>query len=896
MKNLLIIIILTFGYIGLFAQVEDENIKDVLQEKGITEEQFQEELKKRGMTEEQAIQEAKNQGIDKNTFQNEEKNPLEPLKKLEEEKVEAESEKAKAEAEKIKAEAEVIKAEANEGEEDELPIRKLPKEEIYGQDIFRNKTLKLFEPIGDFRAPDDYIIGEGDEFSITIWGRAEYSNILAVNKEGYIKDQYLPRVYVKGMTYRSAVDAVKSNISKVYNMKDSYLEIVLSYSRQITVGIYGNIFDPGSYSVSALNTAMNALVAAGGPNQTGSVRSIKIMRSGGTDKILDVYKYMENPGIADNLYLQDNDVIYVPAAGKVVRIQGAIKRPMNYELIGSEGVLELVKHAGGLRPNAYKNNIQIERYTNDRQVLVDIDLNDLLSKNKKFLLLDGDVVNIPMVKESYDNYVVADGAVEQAGKFELVSGMRLKDLILKSGLAEDARVDKVYVLRKQEDLTNRYIRLNLKDVLENRNSSDNILLRPRDKIQIFSKSQFVDEFTVSISGEVRKPGGLDYDNNVRISDLLYFAGGIKPSASEIALVKSIELDNSTSYQRINLGNVMNDIDSDDNILMEPKDELIVYPKSKFSDDFSVEIFGAVREPGLYPYNPNMTLNDVIFISGGLRAQAANSRVEVSRVIKDNVEQTTVVVATLNVDKDLVLSSKSGFKLEPYDQIFIRNAPGFELQRNIVLKGEVQYPGVYSLTDKNERILSVIERAGGLTESAFKQGATLRRVEDETGFVLLDLEEVVNDPNSKFNYVLKEQDVITVPKIKDLVTLAGAIKFPGIDSLKKLNVPYHKNKNAKFYINKYGAGVDRKEKKGRKRLVFVEYPNGYTKRVKRYVGVKVYPKVEKGSKITVHRKKQKPEKRQQEKKETDWAKVVSTSIAQVTAVLTLIILIDRAFAK
>ena len=182
MKNLLIIIILTFGSIGLFAQVEDGNIKDVLQQQGITDEQFQEELRKRGMTEEQAIQQAKDQGIDKSTIPQGD-NPLEPLRQVEKEKVEADAEKTKAEAEILKAEAEIIKEVVSDGEE-ELPIRNLPQEDIYGQNIFRNKTLKLFEPIGDFRAPDDYIIGEGDEFSITIWGRAEYSNILPVNKEG----------------------------------------------------------------------------------------------------------------------------------------------------------------------------------------------------------------------------------------------------------------------------------------------------------------------------------------------------------------------------------------------------------------------------------------------------------------------------------------------------------------------------------------------------------------------------------------------------------------------------------------------------------------------------------------------------------------------------------------
>jgi len=903
MKNLAIVIILLFGFLPAYTQIQNEEVKDVLKQKGIPESTVEEELKKRGMTEEDAIKKAKDEGVTPEELlyprdvinenkQNQENEQGEDAEEDDDSKEDEDGEDGEEGEEGEEGEDKEEVEASEDGEDSENRI--WPEEAIYGQNIFRNKSLKLFEPSGNFKAPSNYLIGVGDEFSVTIWGQAQHSNVLKVNNEGYIKDQYVPRVYVKGLTYQKALAAIRSNMESAYNMKDSFMEIILSYSRQLTIGIYGNVFDPGSYSVSSLNTALNSLIAAGGPNQTGSVRRIKVMKPGGQDRILDVYKYLEKSGSVESIYLENNDVIFVPAAEKIVQIQGAIKRPMIYELLESESILDLIKYAGGLQANAYKNNIQILRYNNDRQVLVDINLNTFDRNREEFKLEDGDVVTVPEVTETFRNYVLTEGAVEQEGVFELKTSMRISDLISKSGLSIDARTDVVYLMRKQDDLTNRFIKINLDEVLANRNSIENIELRPQDKLKVFSKSDFIDEFSVSVVGHVRKPGQTEYDENLRISDLIYFSGGVKSTASEIALLKSSEFDRSISYKRININEVLANPESEDNVLVKPRDELIIYPKSRFLDDFNVSVFGAVREPGTYPYSPNMTLNDVLFVSGGLKEEAANSRVEVSRILKDNIEEATVVVATLQVDKDLVLTDKKGFKLEPYDQVFIRNAPGYELQRNITIEGEVQYPGVYPLVDRNEKILSVIERAGGVTPSAFKAGATLKREEDEIGYILLDLEQVMQNPTSKFNYVLKEKDVIVIPKVKDLVSISGAINFPGIDTIKRLNVPYHKNKNAIFYINKYAAGIDRKGKKGRKKLIYVTQPNGHTMATKSLLGIKVYPRVEEGADVKVYAKKRKPERINKEKEETDWAKVFATTLTQVSAVLTLIILFDRAF--
>ncbi|MEM7104412.1 MAG: SLBB domain-containing protein [Bacteroidota bacterium] len=875
-----------------FAQIEDPKIKEEIEKRGISEEEAKQQLDKHNLTEDQVKKELESRGLiapDRPAA-----TAAERLKKQEQERKEAEA-KALQDAKKVLPQPEVDEPKPV-GPSEEEPEPEEFSDLVYGQHFFKENSFTLIEPNDNFKAPDNYIVGAGDEFTVTAWGNVEFSSSYLVNKEGFIKPFQLPRIFLKGLTFKDAREAIISNFGNVMDLRSGFnqIEVTISYSRPITVGVYGEVVNPGSYSFAAMNSALNALGEASGPAPNGSVRLIKVLHSDQSEALIDLYKFLGNPEVKDNVFLQDNDIIFVPTAGKVVSIEGAVIRPYKYELLQNEGLLDLIRHSGGLKPEAYRNNIQIERFVDDRQVLLDVNLMDLLSTNSDYELLPGDKVNIYLVEEPFRNFVTAEGAVELSGKYELRDGMRLLDVIQKSGLKEDARLDQVYILRKADDLSNNYLRLNLNEAINNPDSDQNVVLRPLDKIRVASKSTFVTDYEVSVLGEVRNPGIFEFDENLQISDLLYFSGGPKLEAADVAILERTRPDNTTATFRVNISEILNDPNSADNLNLEPRDQLVVYPKSNFADQLTVEIFGAIRSPGPYNFFESMTLKDLLFLSGGLREEAANDRIEISRLQYEGEEKVSVVIATLAVEEDLSLSTQDEFLLQPRDQIFVRSLPEFEVQRNVEVIGEVLYPGVYPIVDKNERLLSLVERAGGISESAFPAGATLVRNEDSIGYILLDLDKVLKNPDSRFNYVLKDGDVINIPKTKDLVSITGAVKHPAITAQKNINVPYHKGKRARFYINKYGTGIDKK-RRGRKKLIFVEDPNGFVKKTKNYGVFKIYPKVEKGSLVSVQPKSRKEKKeRDEDRQKTDWGQVITNSVSSATAVLTLVVLINQAF--
>jgi hypothetical protein len=230
---------------------------------------------------------------------------------------------------------------------------------------------------------------------------------------------------------------------------------------------------------------------------------------------------------------------------------------------------------------------------------------------------------------------------------------------------------------------------------------------------------------------------------------------------------------------------------------------------------------------------------------------------------------------------------------------VRTAAEFELQRNVIISGEVRYPGQYTLIDKRERVLSLIQRAGGPTYAAFLEGAYMVRKEDNQGRILLNAQKVLEDPNSNYNYILHKGDSIFIPKMKDLVTIKGAVNYPPIDSgyIDKIAVPFHEGKNALFYVQNYGAGVSR-YKNGKKNLIYVTYPSGQIRKTKVFLGIfRKYPKVEKGSIVSVETKKRKKKEASASKGSNfDWQKFWATTMAQVSAALTLYLLMKTAFSR
>jgi protein involved in polysaccharide export with SLBB domain len=920
------------------------------------------------------------------------KETAEEIKQTIEEKVEDQIGKASQESvEEISEAVEEGKSieEAVAEEASELRQDQLPNSNIYGQQLFRNKTLKLYTKSEDALPPSTYVLGAGDELNISIWGISQADFNLEVQKDGYIYPTGLARVYLKGLTLDKAKEILGNRFSSYYQFSREQFEVNLKFVRTLNINIWGEAENIGSFNIPATNTAFNALVAAGGPSKIGSVRNIQLIRPSGTKKV-DIYKFMDDPMIQSDLYLENSDVIYIPISERLISIGGAVKRPMIYELIEGENLFQLIEYAGGLTANAYTEIIQIQRIQDNQRTIIDVNLQDLLDNQKDFELLNGDVVSLKTIPRPFQNFVEINGTVEFPGKFALEPGMRISDLLEKGILLPESRKDIAFLLRANEDGTANWERVSIENILNDSNSSQNLTLKPKDKLSVYSLERYADNATISITGAVRQPnefpydankkmsvedlvllgGGLElnatqtayirrinpsnrtqrdnikinifeaisnnqdtinnvllkpfdqlviyteesfsddykvstqgsvrnpgeygFDEELRISDLIYFSNGLKPDATNFGYIRRTDPASPEEYQYIrvdNLKEIVSNPNLAENINVEPQDVFQVYSKETYTDKANVTIGGAVRIPGEYRFDPTLKLKDILTMAGGLRLEASTSKIDIFRIVIETDQPTKTIVATLEVDENLNVINGGEIGLQPFDKIIVRTVPDFELQQMVQIQGEVNYPGSYALANKNEQLLDLVNRSGGLTTEAFPEGTTFTRAEDGIGVVIARLDKVLEKPNSRFNYILKAGDIITIPKSKDLVTinlkatLAAELYPDKLISDNKLSIAYLSGKRAKWYLNEYAAGIDRK-KRARKRFISVEFPNGELKRGNFLIS----PKVKSGSIISTGVKPQKVKepKPEKEKKSVDWDKALSQILAVTTVFATLTI--------
>lgn len=759
---------------------------------------------------------------------------------------------------------------------------------IYGQQIFRNKSIKTFSLAKDAKAPDTYIIGSGDELIVSIFGPSQFDRKFIVNSEGYITPDQMPKIFLRGVPYGKARDLVRSRFAQFYLFRPDQFSMSLSTARTITVNVFGELMNYGSYTMPANNTALNAIVAAGGPTDLGSVRNIQLVR-GKTAQRLDLYEFISNPGVLGDFNLQENDIVHVPVAERVVTIEGSVQRPYKYELLPGETIEKALNFAGGFTSDAYRGSVLVTRFSDNRQVVQDVELS---TAGKTFELRSGDIITVRKIKTRADDYVSIGGAVDLPGRYALGGAPRLTDLIERGVLRRDARRDIAFVLRINPDNTKRLFTVNLEQANANRQDNNtNPLLQPKDSIIIYSAARFSDNYKISITGAVRAPDTFAYNLGLRVTDLVNLAGGLKPEATNFGYVIRTNTENpkQKEYIRVELGQALANPNGAANIDIEPGDRLQVLAKSTYTDIAPVRVSGAVRKPGEFQYSPSLTIRDALTLAGGLRIDGSSNRIDVFRVkIEDNVPTRTLAV-TIAVDDSMKLTTGE-FPLQPYDQIVVRQVPDFKLQRVVNLEGEVTYPGFYALLDNNEPLSSLIERAGGLTPEAFAEGATLYRVEDKTGYIVTRLDQALNHKRSRYDLPMRDGDILTIPKSKSLVSInienTNAAKYYGDRFIAngKINVAYEPGKSAKWYINNHAAGL---RKDARWRYVTVEDPNGRITKTRRYGVGLGFPIPRKGATISVGMKEKKPEKVKDGKK-LDWDKTVSQILALAGTTATLII--------
>jgi protein involved in polysaccharide export with SLBB domain len=302
------------------------------------------------------------------------------------------------------------------------------------------------------------------------------------------------------------------------------------------------------------------------------------------------------------------------------------------------------------------------------------------------------------------------------------------------------------------------------------------------------------------------------------------------------------------------------------------------------------------------YTENMTLNDLLFYAGGLKKEAANSKIEISRIMeisKDSSDNVTfvpqrVVVKTITVDANLELDDVSkAFALAPMDKIYVRKLYGFDEQMNVTLKGEVKYPGIYPILSKDERVLDIIERAGGLTPYAFVANAKLTRPEDKLDKTIFQLKDAFGDPKSRANLILKNGDEINIPTVNQLVSIQGAIRYPKLDTTETINGKFVPGKSARWYIKHYAGGF---KKGANKKSTLVIYPNRQVDYTHSFIGIKNYPTVDiEGALITVEMKNKKPKPAKGPEAAINWNIILPSVIAALTSIastLTLIFVLKK----
>jgi len=773
----------------------------------------------------------------------------------------------------------------------------LPPAQIWGQHLFRGKSLTVFRTTNEVKPPDTYVLSTGDVLTISVFGASQFDSQFEIGKDGYIKPTNLPRIFLRGVRLGQARELLRSRFAQFYRFAPEQFAVSLATARSITVNIFGETQTYGSFSLSAINTAFNALAAAGGPSDIGSVRNIKVIR-GRDVKPLDVYAFMNNPAVQYDFFLEDNDIIHVPVAERVVGLKGAVRRPFRYELMGNENLTQLLDFAGGLTANAYREVVQVQRYVDDRQVLIDVNLKSLLQQKQDFVLINGDEVVVRSILSPIENTASVEGTVELPGAYSLTDTRRVSDLLKKGTLRRESRTDLAFLLRTNPDSTARLIQLNLNDILAAPGSAADLVLQPKDRLTVYATARYTDRSTVSIGGAVRNPIAaypFPLDSTLTLQRALLLAGGLRPDAGGRGLILRENPANpkDKTYVEVDLAAAFDRPASAANVVLQPFDQLEVLSLPAFADEATFQVGGAVRKPGIFPYGRNMSLRDALLLAGGLRLEAARNRVDIFRVqISDN-EPTRTVVATLTVDSTFASTGTTpgNFVILPFDEIVVRSAPEFELQRYVEVAGEVRYPGRYALVSDNETLADLLKRAGGLSPEAFTEGTSLYRTEGGKGYVVTDLSEALRSNNSPHNHILKENDRITVPKREDLVTIRtsnthaaevikGALLGNGL-----INVALTPGKKAGWYVREYAAGFDKKAKRSR---VTVEKPNGKISRTVNWGLFKIYPKVTKGSVISVGSKpvKEKKQRTTAEKKGVDWDKALPQILATLGTLATV----------
>ncbi|MEK7813558.1 MAG: SLBB domain-containing protein, partial [Candidatus Desantisbacteria bacterium] len=545
---------------------------------------------------------------------------------------------------------------------------------------------------------------------------------LVVDRDGKVFIPNIGSVYVYGLSFTQAQKLLQDKFSKVYN--DFKMNVTLGKLRTIKVFVVGEASQPGVYCLSSLSTVFNALYASGGPGIEGSMRNIKLIRENKEIAVIDLYKFLLEGDKSQDQRLCAGDTIFIPLRGPLVGVAGEVVRPALYELKGSTTVTELIGLAGGVKPTGYLHRIQIERLKHHEGNTVEDISMDLFSGEKDRMatgVFDGDFVLVFPIPEQAYKYVELVGMVLRPGRYELKEGMKIGDLLDLGKLLEEACVEKIDVIRTYKDKHQQVISINL----NKQDKACDLKLQEWDRVVVYSSWDLKPRDRVSITGLVKNPGSYDLLEDMTVGDIICQAGGIT-KADEIIHVEIIRTTVSGQVEviAVNINDVLGG-DRDRDTKLQQFDHIYVYAVFEPEITPVIKITGQVKKPGVYSFSKETRVSDIIARSGGLEKGAALLNGEISRMIK-NESGVSFIHMPVNLKKILLENdANEDIVLQEDDSLFIRQIPEWREEDTVVVSGEVLFPGTYAIT-KNERLSSVLERAGGFSENAFLPGSIFIR--------------------------------------------------------------------------------------------------------------------------------------------------------------------------
>ncbi|MFY9152990.1 MAG: SLBB domain-containing protein [Prolixibacteraceae bacterium] len=755
---------------------------------------------------------------------------------------------------------------------------------IYGHSLFTDQSLDVFRTTDGAQAPETYVLGDGDEIRITIFGASQTDIQQKIAADGSIQPSGVAKIFLKGLTLAQARDVIQERLSASYTFRSDQFAVTISTARTIMVNVFGEAKLTGGFTISALNSALNALSAAGGPSEIGSVRAIQLIR-GNSRKNIDLYTFMNDPATQFKFDLQNNDIIFVPVIKLLVSIEGAVKRPMSYEMLPNETLSDLIRYAGDVNMNAFPDFVQIQRYVNGEQRLFEYNLEDVRSGKTKVSLKNGDAVRIKSIGKPLDQYVDVEGSVYYPGRYDLASNPTLENILGNAKPTYQAKTDILFIERFKPDSTFEVLTVPFPGI----NNKD-FTLQARDRIQIMNQASYRDVDTISVAGYVRAPFKKTFSLNDRISvkQAIDMAGGLKTSVYPVAYIFRRNLFNPTEVQYIRI-----ELSKDGNKQLQPGDQLNIYDNTTYTNVGEVRVFGAVKNPRRYTYDPTLSVRDVLTNSGGFTLGAALNRVEIFRTILSPTEKARIEMITLEVDSSYQVINPKNFKLQPFDQVVVRLTPEFTLGRTIEINGQVKYPGAYALESRQTQLSEVIKMAGGLLEDADPIGSGLFRTYHNRGNISMNLHQaMLHAGNLQSDPILFEGDVININRLENTVSILGIGTRMAQYSIYNentdiKNVIFQGNKSAGWYIRNYAGGF---EKRANKNSVTVNLPNDQMVSTKRFLFFfRNYPTVKSGSTITLQMK---PPKEIKEGKKTDWDSILGRTTSAATTALTLFLLVNQ----